>query len=251
MRPILAVTFDLWETLIHDSPDLGSERSRLRVARLTEALRAVEAAIDEEQVQRAYDSSIEAYDAIWRDHRDLSTRRQLEILAGLLGEEIAAALDEAGWEAVERAYVDPIHEQPPALSPQAIPVLDWLRHHGYRLGLISNTGRTPGVAMRELLARYGLLDRFDVTIFSNEEGLIKPRRELFDRAAGRLGVPNVAIVHVGDNPIADVAGAKDAGLRAVLLGALPASVEPDARIASLAELPSVLEAWESLPRSPD
>ncbi|GIW08802.1 MAG: 2-haloalkanoic acid dehalogenase [Dehalococcoidia bacterium] len=243
MPPLLAVTFDLWETLIHDSPDLGGERSRLRVARLTEALRSVEAAIDEGRVQTAYDQSLHEYDTLWRDYRDLSTRRQLEILASLIGEQIAGALDEAGWEAVERAYVDPIHEQPPALSPDSIPVLDWLRERGYRIGLISNTGRTPGVAMRRVLARYGLLDRFDVTIFSNEEGLLKPRRELFDRASERLGVPNEAIVHVGDNPIADVWGAKEAGMRAVLLGSLPATVEPDARIARLAELPSVLEAW--------
>ncbi|MCS6800467.1 MAG: HAD family hydrolase [Chloroflexota bacterium] len=249
MSAIRAVTFDLWETLIHDSPALGNERSQLRVVRLTEALRALEQAIDVADVQRAYDASMAEYDAVWRDYRDLSTRQQLEILAGLIGEQIAAALDEAGWEAVERAYVDPIHERPPTLSPHALPVLDWLRERGYRLGLISNTGRTPGTAMRQVLADYGLLDRFDVTIFSNEEGLLKPRRELFDRAASRLGVPNEAVVHVGDNPVADVAGAKAAGMRAILLGTLPAAVAPDARIATLAELPAQLEQWGAPPAS--
>jgi putative hydrolase of the HAD superfamily len=124
-----------------------------------------------------------------------------------------------------------------------------LDERGYRIGLISNTGRTPGVAMRRLLADYGLLDRFAVTIFSNEEGVLKPRREMFDRAAARLGVPNAAVVHVGDNPIADVAGAKAAGMRTVLLGSLPTTVAPDAQIASLAELPAQLEAWASLDRS--
>lgn len=251
MTVILAVTFDLWETLIHDTPALGSARSRQRIARLTEALRAVEEAIGLADVERAYDASIDQYDAVWRDYRDLSTRRQLEILAGLIGDQLATALDEAGWEAVERAYVDPIHEHPPTLSPHALPVLDWLRERGFRVGLISNTGRTPGVAMRRVLADYGLLDRFDATVFSNEEGLLKPRRELFDRAAARLGVPNAAVVHVGDNPVADVAGAKAAGMRAVLLGSLPATVEPDARIATLAELPAVLGGWASAAGSAD
>jgi putative hydrolase of the HAD superfamily len=72
---------------------------------------------------------------------------------------------------------------------------------------------------------------------------------MFDRAAARLGVPNAAVVHVGDNPIADVAGAKAAGMRTVLLGSLPTTVAPDAQIASLAELPAQLEAWASLDRS--
>lgn len=250
MGSVRAVTFDLWETLIHDSPAAGSERSRLRIAGLARALASIEEAIDEAAVETAYDASVRHYDAVWKQYLDLSTRRQLEILAGLLGEQIAQALDEAGWEAVERAYVDPIHERPPALGPAALPVLDTLRERGYRLGLISNTGRTPGVAMRKVLDAYGLLERFDVTVFSNEEGILKPRREIFDRTAKLLGVSNEAIVHVGDNPLADGAGAMEAGLRAVLLGALPATVEVDARIATLDELPPVIERLDGEPFPP-
>ena len=50
---------------------------------------------------------------------------------------------------------------------------------------------------------------------------------------------------MGDDPVADVAGAKRAGLRAVYLrreGGAPAAPEADATISSLRELPDVLSA---------
>jgi HAD superfamily hydrolase (TIGR01509 family) len=241
MAAIQAVTFDLWETLIHDVPERGAARSRRRIERMTAVLRHLRADLDEARVAAAYERSAHQYDVIWREQRDLTTRRQLEILIDLLDEGLVATLDATTWDALERAYVEPIHETPPLPGPHTLPVLDWLAQHGYRLGLISNTGRTPGVAMRRLLATYGLLDRFAVTIFSNEEGLLKPRRELFERAAERLGLPPAQIVHVGDNPVADVAGAKAAGMRAILLGGQPASVLPDAQITTLAELPPALQ----------
>ncbi len=56
-------------------------------------------------------------------------------------------------------------------------------------------------------------------------------------------------VFVGDNPVADVAGAQNIGMRGVLrvgrheTGMLKGLIEPDHRLHSLAELPPVLDAW--------
>ena len=43
--------------------------------------------------------------------------------------------------------------------------------------------------------------------------MAKPDAQIFLAAAARLGVPPAAILHVGDDPLLDMVGARDAGLR--------------------------------------
>lgn len=43
----------------------------------------------------------------------------------------------------------------------------------------------------------------------------KPQREIFERALSRLGAPAANAWHVGDHPMADVAGSSAAGLSAI------------------------------------
>ncbi len=76
----------------------------------------------------------------------------------------------------------------------------------------------------------------------------KPHAEAFAAALGALGVEPGEAVMVGDRPRDDIAGAKAAGMRAVLRPNpfVPAGpVEPDAVIGSLGELLRVVEAWSA------
>jgi FMN phosphatase YigB (HAD superfamily) len=91
----------------------------------------------------------------------------------------------------------------------------WLKNRGSRIGLICNTGITPGNALRRVLEDGGLAGYFHTMIFSNEVGIRKPDPEIFHLAADRLGVKASQIVHVGDNLKADVWGAKNAGFRTI------------------------------------
>ena len=63
----------------------------------------------------------------------------------------------------------------------------------------------------------GLTDAFDVVIYSDELGreFRKPHSAPFERALRELGVPAARAVHIGDRPGKDVAGAVNAGMRAV------------------------------------
>ena len=76
------------------------------------------------------------------------------------------------------AYALAIVDFLPAMIPGALDVVRELQSRGYRLGLISNTGRTPGYALRAILDRLGL--RFDAMVFSNEHGECKPQRSIFE-----------------------------------------------------------------------
>ena len=84
-----------------------------------------------------------------------------------------------------------------------------------RLGLVCDTGFTPGRVVRQLLDDNGLLDHLEVLCFSDEVGVPKPGADIFDKALAELGVRPPEAVHVGDLRRTDIAGAQDVGMHAV------------------------------------
>lgn len=235
---ITAVTFDVWETMITDPATLAEERSAKRVRLMTEALEQAGFAVPEAEVWLAYDGALAEYERIWERNLDISTAEQLEIIFRLLDPSLLSRLDVGALRNISAAYIEPVFHVPPTRKEGLNEVLQELKRQGRKLGLVCNTGRTPGWAVRQLLDSYGVLKYFDAMAFSNEERVRKPAAEIFQRVVGSLEVSPERVVHIGDNPVADIAGAKGLGMMAVLIGS-PAddvSVEPDARIASLPEL---------------
>jgi FMN phosphatase YigB (HAD superfamily) len=118
---------------------------------------------------------------------------------------------------LQKAYIDPLFVFPPILKEDALDTLAGTRQRVRKIGLISNTGRSPGIALRQVLDNLGILRFFDALVFSDEAGCRKPDKRIFDLALRELGSQPSDTIHVGDNPEADLWGAKQAGLRAVLL----------------------------------
>lgn len=92
----------------------------------------------------------------------------------------------------------------------------------------------------ETLRRFGLLGFFKTVVTSAQVGWRKPHPAIFIKALGELGAAPSETVFVGDDPIADVEGAKRLGMIAVLVERRPqyaqAKVPPDLRMASLSSL---------------
>jgi len=109
------------------------------------------------------------------------------------------------------------------VDPDTINVLRIL-HGKYKLGLVSNFA-IPECAWR-LLDKFGLNEFFDVVLVSGAINKRKPGSEIFERALKALGL--------------DVKGAKNVGMKAVLIERRPAeeilNVKPDRIIKSLREL---------------
>ena len=101
-----------------------------------------------------------------------------------------------------------------AVFADAADTLRRLRATGYKVGIITN-GRS--FLQNRKLAVSGLLPLLDCAVVAGDEGVSKPNAELFIRTAYRLGVPPQDCVYVGDNPVADIAGATAAGMRAVYI----------------------------------
>jgi putative hydrolase of the HAD superfamily len=97
--------------------------------------------------------------------------------------------------------------------PDVIPTLARLRRRGLRLGLISN----HAWRLRDLVAELGLADYFAVVLTSARAGYRKPRPEIFQQALALAGAKPDRSLYVGDDPTCDVAGARGAGLAALLV----------------------------------
>ena len=109
----------------------------------------------------------------------------------------------------------------------AAPALAAIRARGLRAVCVSNWD----YALAEVLERCGLGGSFDAVITSAAVGARKPGPRIFDAALEAAGCAPHQALHVGDTPAEDIAGARAAGIRALLL-------DRDGRgdIASLAEL---------------
>ena len=123
-----------------------------------------------------------------------------------------------------------------AMFPDARPALERLAP-AYKLGLLSN-GNSRAAAL-------GIADLMSFEVFSQDHGGIeKPDRRLFEVALREAACEPDQLLHVGDWPETDVAGALAVGARAVLLSRNGTSTTPAdvPEIRSLAELPSLLRA---------
>jgi len=128
------------------------------------------------------------------------------------------------------------------LDADTVDVLRKLRGK-YKLGIVSNFA-IPEYAWK-LLNRFGLRMFFDVVLVSGAINRRKPSPIIFERALKALNLDASRVVFVGDTPGLDVKGAKNAGIKAILIERKPiekiADVKPDRVIRSLRELLVVLE----------
>ena len=210
-----AVAFDLWETLITDTPELSRRQERLRLTRMEEILTRHGQAALAERIEHAYRALWHrCHDLYWSNDVDVPCRRQIEHFLEAL-ELDPRAFDEPLLQALEEAYAGAALEVLPALVDGADALLAELKVDGFRLGLISNTGRTPGSVLRGILRALGIADSLDVMVFSNEHGHCKPRPSIFEELRRGLGVAYEEMAFVGDNLYVDVHGAQRCGMRAI------------------------------------
>ena len=99
------------------------------------------------------------------------------------------------------------------VAPGAVEALDRLRSAACQIVVVSNSnGRA-----RRILRRTGLEPHLDIILDSHEEGVEKPDPRIFEIALERSQADRGATIHCGDIYHIDVAGARAAGLPAVLL----------------------------------
>ncbi len=97
--------------------------------------------------------------------------------------------------------------------PESEEVMEELRNMGLSLYAVSNWD----VELESVLEGLGWTQYFSGIIASAKVGSEKPAKAIFEEALRVSGVPRDRVVHVGNDPIADVRGAIEAGIDAVLV----------------------------------
>ncbi len=119
--------------------------------------------------------------------------------------------------------------------PNVRRMLLMLRSEGYKLGLISNTHWRFLPNLRKQFEEF-----FDVMTLSYEHGYVKPHPSIFMTTLEKLGVTPNQSLHVGDDPIADIQGARNIGMKTVFVNRKEVKTNADIEVRRIAELTTFL-----------
>ena len=138
-------------------------------------------------------------------------------------------------------WYQPLAEQA-RIEADLVETLRTLKAMDLKLGIVSNTF-INGSSLDRHLEQVGLLEFFEMRLYSYELPCRKPDRRIFDEAVRRIGVEAGRILFVGDRIDKDVIGSRQAGMIPVLKRAytnngkaVPAGTAVIERLAELPEL---------------
>lgn len=204
---IKAVSFDFWGTLFRDV--FSKERLEYRAKAIVNTFRG------HVSLQDAIEALSMAGKEFARCHieeqRTLTPEDAVDMVSlhlGLdLGEKESHFLAEEFATAVLVFQPEPIENALDAVkyTSQFMPV-----------GLISDTGISPGSSLKKLLEIHGFTKFISVYRFSDEEGVSKPQSIMFEKTAEELGIKPEELLHLGDLEPTDIVGIKKVGGKAGL-----------------------------------
>jgi putative hydrolase of the HAD superfamily len=119
--------------------------------------------------------------------------------------------------------------------PNVRRMLLMLRSEGYKLGLISNSHWRFLPSLREEFEGF-----FDVITLSYEHGHVKPHPSIFMSTLEKLKVNPNQSLHVGDDPIADIEGARNIGMKTVFVNRKEVRTNADIEVKGITELTTLL-----------
>jgi putative hydrolase of the HAD superfamily len=180
--------------------------------------------VDEATAERAFRAEVDYYLLHQGEGSDPLAladlrRRCADVLADAAGVPRAGALEALMGSLRFEAFED------------AAPALAELRSRGLEVVVVSNWD----CSLPEVLERVGLRELVDHVFTSAEVGAPKPDARIFEAALAAAGCDPDDAVHVGDSPQHDVAGARAAGIRPLLLAR-----EGGGDLRTLEELPALL-----------
>lgn len=214
-----AVTFDDFNTLRYQ---VGEQEDIIYPV-----LRAMKTKIkiNEHEFLEAYFRADKTY------RRTLKETLRESLLDDIVSDVLATLGLESNEEIVRKAIDQGLATRKVCWYPDTIETLLVLRKRGYRLGLISNTHWRFLEDVRDEFDKY-----FSVITLSYEHGYAKPHPSIFLATLKKLGVSASLCLHVGDDPIADVQGAKEVGMRTAFIKRQKEEAYADAKIEQLSEL---------------
>lgn len=123
------------------------------------------------------------------------------------------------------------------LFDDSLDALQAIRVTGIKVAALSNWD----YSLHRVVKLLKIDSMFDVVVASLEEGVEKPEPMIFKIALERLEADPSETLHVGDSPLDDVQGARNAGMKAILLDRREQRPPSKTVISDLRQLTEVLD----------
>ncbi len=238
MAKLSTVLFDYGNTLIAFGPD----QQLAQAAAMTEVLSQAGLSVDEDKLTAV------RKDQIMRPYRSGGKENVFEEVCRevveLAGPDASGEITRALMMARQKAFIESV-----TVNPEVLSLLERLGKR-YRLGFLSNYPCSHSIVSS--LKQLGMHDFFESVVVSADVGFAKPHPDTYGTLIKEMSLDPAEAVYVGDNWLADVQGAKRAGMRAIWVREHipyetfepePGDIQPDAEIESLSELESLLNSW--------
>jgi putative hydrolase of the HAD superfamily len=215
---IRAVTFDFWNTLFREAN--GAARQQIRIGAVSNMCRVSE------------EEAVDALKTVWaefgRRHREEQQTLGPGDAVRMVGEALGRKIEAPVAEALERVFATAVLVYSPVPIEGAIEAVK-AAAAVVPIGLISDTGVSPGSSLQYILDRHAFTEHFTAITFSDRVGVSKPQAAMFEATAGALGVKPDELLHIGDLEYTDVVGAQGVGSKAALFTAANAAHANDTR----------------------
>ena len=217
-----ALTFDLWDTIIHDDSDEIKRRKQGLRPKQEERRHLLWDALNKQQriswdkVSLACDNADASFNRVWRQQSVTWTVRER---LGVVLNELGRALPEDVFALVIRDYEEmEIKITPDMIEGAADAVRDLAKD--FQLAVVSDAIVSPGRCLRQWLGLHEIFDCFQSFAFSDEVGHSKPHPDMFSKVSVDLDVPIKNMIHVGDREHNDIQGPHALGMKAVLFSGI-------------------------------
>lgn len=213
-------SFDLWLTLIKSNPSFKQERTKYFFDKFNAKNKSIE---EIAMIFRQVDLMVNAINEKTGKNVDAD---EMYLMVITMINDFSFDYDEVDLDLLYLEVEDLLLNYMPLLyCNNCIPVLSKIKEAENKssTNILSNTGFIKGKTLRKVLNHLQIDQFIDFQLYSDEVRMSKPNPEFFRlmlNTIDRQQHPELAlteVIHIGDNPIADVNGAHSVGINSLLI----------------------------------
>lgn len=211
------VTLDLWQTIMGESDfsSFSPDRRKLKCESIYLYLKKFNKNLKYQEVEDSHDKVVSLIARYSRFHSDLFFYDWLIMLIRMIDNKNKFQLNDKHIINLGEIIDEIFLTYPPDIFEGTSDFLDYLINNKYKIGIISNTGFNSPNAYKKLLRKNNIY--YDVLSLSNEIGIAKPNYKIFKLTLEKVKIEPINSIHIGDNPVADILGAINFGMDAILI----------------------------------
>jgi len=227
----------LWNTLFSNK-----SYSELRLTQFFDFLQQKQKFLSFEKFEEAYHSKFHFSEVTFEEIEFRHIYTEERILKVL--ENIGVQVPLSDIDILKGRFESEMLNDPPPLKIGVKKTLEALAPD-YHVGLISNTGVTPGKTINKVLEEYNILQYFDSMVYSDETGLFKPHQKMFEIPLDKFNCQPENAIHIGDMLETDIKGAKDYKMKNIWINDRDSpkltGIIPDYEIKQISEVIQIIQ----------